>query len=93
VTLELPEVERWAREKGIAFASPEELARHPDVQALIESEVAAVNRNLASWESVKYVRILPRDFSTETGELTPSLKVKRKVVAQRYADEIESMYR
>jgi len=93
VTLDPPEIERWAREKGIAFGSVEELAGHPDVQALVESEVATVNKQLASWESVKYVRVLPRDFSTETGELTPSLKVKRKVVAQRYAEEIDAMYR
>jgi long-chain acyl-CoA synthetase len=51
-----------------------------------------VNRGLASFESIKYFRILPRDLSIETGELTPSLKVKRKVVAERYRDEIEGMY-
>jgi long-chain acyl-CoA synthetase len=73
--------------------SPDQLATNPEVQKLIEGEVAAVNQQLASWESVKYVRILPTDFSTETGELTPSLKVKRKVVATRYAEVIESMYR
>ena len=48
---------------------------------------------LASWESIKYVRILPHDFSTETGELTPSLKVKRKVVAEKHHDVIEGLYR
>jgi long-chain acyl-CoA synthetase len=92
VTLDAPEVEAWARAKGLTIA-PDDLATHPEVKALIESEVAAVNANLASWESLKYVGILPRDFSTESGELTPSLKVKRKVIASRYADTIESMYR
>ncbi len=91
VTLDVPEVESWAKERGIAVPA-EQLHAHPEVQKLIEGEVGAVNHHLASWESVKYVRILPRDFSTETGELTPSLKVKRKVVASRYADVIESMY-
>ena len=51
-----------------------------------------VNRHLASFESIKYFRILPGDFSPESGELTPSLKVKRKVVAQRYGPVIEEMY-
>ena len=92
VTLDQSAVEEWAKEKGLSVP-PEALATHPEIQKLIESEVAAVNAQLASWESVKYVRVLPSDFSTETGELTPSLKVKRKVIATRYADVIESMYR
>jgi long-chain acyl-CoA synthetase len=92
VTLDVAIVEEWAKAEGLAVTG-DALASHPDVQKLIEGEVAAVNRGLASWESIKYVRILPHDFSTESGELTPSLKVKRKVVSQRYADTIESMYR
>jgi long-chain acyl-CoA synthetase len=51
-----------------------------------------VNKHLASYESIKYFRILDRDFSQETGELTPSLKVKRKVVTERYRDLIDQMY-
>ena len=73
--------------------APEAMAAHPTVQELIEREVAAANRHLASYESIKYFRILPRDLSTETGELTASLKVKRKVMAERYAVQIEEMYR
>ena len=93
VTLDAEEVARWAREHGRTLAGPEAMAADPDVRALIEAEVAEVNRDLASWESIKRVRILPRDFSPETGELTPSLKVKRKVVAERYRDAIDEMYR
>jgi long-chain acyl-CoA synthetase len=92
VTLDTPAVEAWARAQGLAVG-PADLASHPEVQKLVDAEVAAVNAHLASWESLKYVRILPQDFSTESGELTPSLKVKRKVIAARYADVIESMYR
>jgi long-chain acyl-CoA synthetase len=92
VTLDPLAAEAWARTQGLAVGAGD-LATHPEIQKLIESEVAAVNQQLASWESIKYVRILPNDFSPETGELTPSLKVKRKVVASRYADVIESMYR
>jgi long-chain acyl-CoA synthetase len=92
VTLDAPEVGAWAVGKGLSIP-PEDLATHPEVRALIEAEIAAVNALLASWESIKYVRVLPGDFSADTGELTPSLKVKRKVIASRYADTIESMYR
>jgi long-chain acyl-CoA synthetase len=92
VTLDADEMARWAGAQGLEFASGEEMAAHPAVRQLVESEVAQVNRELASYESVKYFRILPRDLSTETGELTPSLKVKRKVMAERYRREIEEMY-
>ena len=92
VTLDATEVSAWLQAQGLP-AGDADLHVRPEVKTLIEGEIAAVNRQLASWESIKYVHILPGDFSTETGELTPSLKVKRKVVASRYADAIESMYR
>ncbi len=92
ITLDQEEVGRWASAQGLRFASPEEMAAHPRVRELIEAEVAAANKELASYESIKYFRILPRDLSTETGELTPSLKVKRKVMAERYRQQIEEMY-
>ena len=92
VTLDPDEIGRWAKEHGVAAASPDELAAQPAVRELIEGEVAQVNRELASYESIKYFRILPHDLTVETGELTPSLKVKRKVVTERYRREIEEMY-
>jgi len=92
ITLDQEEVGRWASAQGLRFGSPEEMAAHPRVRELIEAEVAAANKELASYESIKYFRMLPRDLSTETGELTPSLKVKRKVMAERYRQQIEEMY-
>jgi long-chain acyl-CoA synthetase len=92
LTLDAEEIGRWAKEHRLTAASPEALAALPAVRELIEGEVAQVNRELASYESIKYFRILPRDLAVETGELTPSLKVKRKVVAERYCREIEEMY-
>jgi long-chain acyl-CoA synthetase len=92
VTLDAEEVERWAAGRGISFDGAEAMAEHPAVRQLVESEVAHVNRELASYESIKYFKILPRELATETGELTPSLKVKRRVVADRYRREIEEMY-
>src|SRR5438309_1301516 len=92
ITLDQEEVGRWASAQGLRFASPEEMAAHPRVREVIEAEVAAANKELASYESIKYFRILPRDLSTETAELTPSLTVKRKVMAERYRQQIEEMY-
>jgi long-chain acyl-CoA synthetase len=92
VTLDADEIRRWARGEGLT-GDPVALAAHPKVADLVKAEVEAVNQHLASYESVKYFRIVAQDFTQETGELTPSLKVKRKVVNQKYADLIEEMYR
>jgi long-chain acyl-CoA synthetase len=93
VTLDADELQRWAKVQGIAERDPAKLAENAKVKELVDNEVKAVNQHLASYESIKYYRIVPRDFSQETGELTPSLKVKRKFVNQKYADLIEEMYK
>jgi long-chain acyl-CoA synthetase len=92
VTLDPDAVPEWATAKGIVFASLAELASHPQVVELIESEVRDRNQQLASFESVKKFRILPRDLSIETGELTATGKIKRKVVLEEYRDLVEEMY-
>jgi long-chain acyl-CoA synthetase len=92
VTLNREQVEPWAKEQGIAFNGFDELANHPQVKALIDDEVEAKNAELASFESVKKVAIVPQDFSIAAGELTPTLKLKRKVVTEKYRQLIEQMY-
>jgi len=92
VTLDPESVSLWAQEKGIAFESVEDLTSNPEVIKLIESEVEDKNRQLASFESVKKFRILPRDLSIEDGELTPTLKIKRKVVLDKHAGLVDGMY-
>jgi long-chain acyl-CoA synthetase len=92
ITLDEGNIRAWARENGLGNASLEALAADERVQRLIESEIAERNAQLASFESVKRFRILPRDLSIETGELTPTLKIKRKAVQAQYADLIEEMY-
>jgi len=69
-----------------------ELHGHPLVAERLQSKKAEVNSRLGSWEQVKYLSVLPRELTEADGELTPSLKVKRKVVSERYRDLIESMY-
>jgi long-chain acyl-CoA synthetase len=77
---------------GIAHEARHELVSHPEVLRLVEVQVSEVNRKLASYESIKYFRLLPGELSEQAGELTPSLKIKRKVVESRYADVIDNMY-
>ena len=64
----------------------------PGAEAAIKAAVDGLNQKLPSYETIKRFTILPRDLSEEAGELTPSLKVKRKVVSERYKEEIASMY-
>ena len=93
VTLDYDEVERSAAAQGVEMGQRAEWHRHPRILEWVDADVQLVNKHLASYESIKYFRVLDRDFSQETGELTPSLKVKRKVVTERHRTVIEEMYR
>ena len=71
---------------------PEKLVEDARVRALIQRHLDELNEELGSWETIKYFALLPHDFSEESGELTPTLKVKRRVVEDRHRDKIETMY-
>ena len=85
-------LEKKANENGWTFDSNESLASLPEVRELVSKDVDSVNDNLSSFESIKDFVLAKQPFSIETGELTPSLKVKRKVVMEKFADDIEKMY-
>lgn len=72
--------------------SYEELAIHPKVYEIIEEELKATNKELASYESIKGFIIAPSDFAIENGHLTPSLKLKKKIILKSYANEIDALY-
>ncbi len=91
VTLDLEECAKLAEEKGWPTDSAE-LAKHPGMRELIQDHLDKVNEKFARVEQVKKFEILPHDLSQEGGELTPTLKVKRNVVADKYADEVETLY-
>ena len=82
----------WARARGIPAGPLEALASDPQVLAEVAAAVAAANERLARVQQVKRWRLLPVEWTAETGELTPTLKLKRRVVHDRYADVIESLY-
>ena len=81
-----------ARSSGIEDADPAALAEDPKVHERIQGILDEVNRNYAQVEQVKKFTILDHDLSQETGELTPTLKVKRNVVNEKYADRFEALY-
>jgi len=91
VTLDPEEAVAYASEHGLP-EDPAQLADNPEVRAAIEAHLAKVNEKFARVEQVKKIAILPHDLSQESGELTPTLKVKRAVVADKHQGEIEQLY-
>jgi long-chain acyl-CoA synthetase len=85
-------LDRFAIENAITAPDRERMAADQRVVSLIEREVEAVNSRLSRFEQVKKFWILPHDWTVESGELTPSLKLKRRVIAERYASEIDRLY-
>jgi len=91
ITLDPEEILPWAKEKGL----PEDLAQlaeNDEVNQMVQKELDRANSNYAQVEQVKKFKILDHDLTTESGELTPTLKVKRNVVYERYGDLFEGMY-
>jgi long-chain acyl-CoA synthetase len=92
VTLDEEQVVPWAQQQGIEDASTAALACHPKVRELVQAELDRANEKYARAEQVKGFFILDHDLSQETGELTPTLKVKRNVIAEKYADRFAELY-
>jgi long-chain acyl-CoA synthetase len=82
----------WARAQGIEAAGLAELAENPSVIAEVERGVAEANSHLAQVEQVRRFRLLPNEWTAETGELTPTMKRRRRVIVDRYATEIDQLY-
>jgi long-chain acyl-CoA synthetase len=95
IILVVPELENlraWALERSLAFKDDQELISLPQAADKIEREIKKVLRDLAQFEMPKKVLLVARDFSIESGELTPTLKVKRRVVERNYQPQIEALY-
>ena len=92
VTLSEEAAPEWARERGISFTDLADLSQKPEVREEVQKHLDAVNANRAPAEQVKRFDILGKDFDQESGELTPTLKVKRKAVLEKYTDAIEGLY-
>ncbi|HEX5060407.1 MAG TPA: long-chain fatty acid--CoA ligase [Kofleriaceae bacterium] len=92
VTLDEEATMKWAKEHGFNGQGYTEVVQAPEVKKLLDPYFAEVNKTLAKYESIKQFAILPKDLSVDEGELTPSLKVKRKVVEKKYATLLDKMY-
>ena len=92
LTLDPDEITGWASGTGLGSLSVAELASHPQVHAHIQAGIDELNGRLNRWERIKAFTVLPRDLTVEGGEITPSLKVRRKFVEERYAAELDTLY-
>ena len=92
ITLDPEAVTGWAAAHGLAGVPVAELAVSPAVREMMSGYVDALNANLERWETIKKFIILPRDLSVEEGELTPSLKMRRRAVEAQYAAELDALY-
>jgi long-chain acyl-CoA synthetase len=87
-----PALQDLAQQQGIAFASRAELVSDPRVQAEYQALVDQVNESLANFETIKRFHLVTEEWSMDSGEFTPTMKLKRRVVAERYARQIEAIY-
>jgi long-chain acyl-CoA synthetase len=93
VMIDQDNVERYAQERDVPFSNYASLTRAPEVVALIQSEIDRVNKDFARVEQVRKFFLLDKQLTAEDEELTPTMKLKRRLVQTKYAEPIEAMYR
>ena len=92
ITLDEDTIGDWAQANGLGGKSVEELSTDPAVRAMMSGYVDELNSKLERWETIKKFVILPRDLSVDDGELTPSMKVRRRAVEKMYKSELDALY-
>ena len=90
--LDYTTVSEWARARKLPYTSYANLVTRPEVEMLMDAEVAAANEHLARAEQIKHFHIIPRELDREEGETTPNYKIKRNLMSEAFSDPIESMY-
>jgi long-chain acyl-CoA synthetase len=87
-----PVLEDWAHANGVSFASRQELVASPKVRELYKGIVEDLNKRLAHFETIKKIIVVPDEFTVATGEITPTLKLKRRVIEAKYKQQIDELY-
>ncbi len=85
-------LKEYARKKHIQYRSVEDLVKNADIRKMIEERIERLQENFAGFEQIKKFTLLPQAFTMEAGELTNTLKIRRPIINNRYAREIEAMY-
>jgi long-chain acyl-CoA synthetase len=92
ITVDEEAVQEWAKNQGVAFNDFADLSQKTETYKLIESRLADINKDLPKHETIKRFRILDRQFEQDRGEITPTMKLKRKVLNEKFKDMLEGMY-
>lgn len=92
LTMDRDNLAKWAGRHQLADLSYEELTQHPELRKTLERFMNSANAKLERWETVKRFAVLPAEFSVDDGGVTPNMKIRRKVVAERFADVVASLY-
>jgi long-chain acyl-CoA synthetase len=82
----------WCLKNGVSAKSSQEIADNPEVNKLFETLIGEKNKNFGQWETIKRFKLMATEWSIDSGELTPTMKVKRKVVIEKFKDVIEKLY-
>lgn len=85
-------LEDWCKHEGIKFTTHEEMVKHQEVMDKYERELGKYNSQFGKWEQLKKFVLLPKDWSVESGELTPTMKLKRRIINEKYKADIDSIY-
>ena len=85
-------LEDYAKEQHISYSTRAELLQHEMIHKLIQAHIEEHQRELAAFEKIKRFTLLPAPFTMESGELTDTLKLRRRIVSEHYAEQIEAMY-
>ena len=92
LTMDRDNLAKWAARHQLGDLSYEELTQRPELRRTLERFMKAANAKLERWETVKRFAVLPAEFSVDDGGVTPNMKIRRKVVADRFADVVASLY-
>jgi long-chain acyl-CoA synthetase len=82
----------WCRHKDIPYTTDVEMLKKAEILDKFQKEIDEKNKYFGKWEQIKKFVVLPQQWTVETGELTPTMKLKRKIIHQKFSKEIESMY-
>ena len=85
-------LEDWAKMKNVSYTSQKDLIANPEVQARYQKEVDEANESFAKWEKVKAFRLAPDAWTVESGHLTPTMKLKRKIIKENYVHLYNDIY-
>ena len=85
-------LKEWCAKNGVQSGSAEDMAKNPEIQKLFKNAIDEKNKGFGQWETIKKFELMPKEWTVDGGELTPTTKIKRKVVLEKYKDVIEHIY-